>query len=55
MSLFFAVWALLLIALVCVLIMRGKKDKARMKKIEKDIRSVNTKVIKVNEVWERLK
>lgn len=52
MAMFFAVWALLLIALLTVLIHKGYGHKARIKKVEKDVKGLS---LKVNKLWEKTK
>jgi hypothetical protein len=45
-------WALSLLAIVSLLIYRGKTDRARVKRVNKKVNSVH---IKVNELWQRIK
>lgn len=52
MSFFFGIWALLLIALVTRLIYKGYGQKSRVKKVEKDVKTLH---LKVDEVWQKIK
>jgi hypothetical protein len=52
MSILFALWGIVLMLFLTAYIKVGRANKGRVKKVEKDIKSVESKV---NKIWQKIK